>query len=185
MTAVVSNTGEISHQPCPYEECGSSDAFAYNVVTKIGHCHSCKRNYPGRDAKFSWAEDTYPMPEKKPDLRNTKIITGRFDGIRGLDEDVAKLYNIQLQYGEGGVPVRYAFKYPKNVKYRGHAEKKFWTKERGGITDLFGPEFNAGSSKRLYITEGRYFCQRGRKAGCCPAPQISKAGRSGRYTARR
>jgi len=86
MTAVVSNTGEISHQPCPYEECGSSDAFAYNVVTKIGHCHSCKRNYPGRDPKFSWAEDTYPMPEKKPDLRNTKIITGRFDDLAGPEE---------------------------------------------------------------------------------------------------
>lgn len=156
MTAAVNSKGEIGHQPCPYEECGSSDAFSYNVNSKVGHCHSCDRAYPGKDRKFPWAEGTYPPPPPKVDLRNTKIITGKFGGIRGLDEDVAKLYNIQLQYGENNTPVRYAFKYPNNVKYRGFAEKKFWTKERGSPTDLFGPDFNAGSSKRLYITEGEF-----------------------------
>lgn len=55
-----------------------------------------------------------------------------------------------------GDPVRYAFKYPNNVKYRGYEEKKFWTEEKGSIVDLFGPEFNAGSSKRLYLTEGEF-----------------------------
>ena len=156
MTAAVNSNSEISHQPCPYEDCASSDAFSYNLMSKVGHCHSCNRAYPGRDKKFDWAEGTYPPPPPKIDLRNTKIITGRFNDIRGLDEDVAKLYNIQLQYGENNVPVRYAFKYPNNVKYRGFAEKKFWTKERGSPTDLFGPDFNAGSSKRIYITEGEF-----------------------------
>lgn len=156
MTAAVNTNSEISHQPCPYEDCASSDAFSYNLMSKVGHCHSCNRAYPGRDKKFDWAEGTYPPPPPKVDLRNTRIITGRFNDIRGLDEDVAKLYNIQLQYGEGNVPVRYAFKYPNNVKYRGFAEKKFWTKERGSPTDLFGPDFNAGSSKRIYITEGEF-----------------------------
>jgi twinkle protein len=156
MTAAVNSSNEITHQPCPYEDCASSDAFAYNVVSKLGKCHSCNRAYPGKDKKFSWAEGTYPPPPPKVDLRNTKIISGRFNDIRGLDEDVAKLYNIQLQYGENNTPVRYAFKYPNNVKYRGFAEKKFWTKERGAPTDLFGPDFNAGSSKRIYITEGEF-----------------------------
>tara|TARA_R110001606_G_scaffold100875_2_gene221681 strand:- start:5262 stop:6860 length:1599 start_codon:yes stop_codon:yes gene_type:complete len=156
MTAAVNTNSEISHQPCPYEDCSSSDAFSYNLINKVGHCHSCNRAYPGRDKKFEWAEGTYPPPPPKVDLRNTKIITGRFNDIRGLDEDVAKLYNIQLQFGENNVPVRYAFKYPNNVKYRGFAEKKFWTKERGSPTDLFGPDFNAGSSKRIYITEGEF-----------------------------
>jgi len=156
MTAAVNNNNEITHQPCPFEECASSDAFAYNIVKKVGHCHSCKRDYPSKARMFDWAKKTYPMPTPKVDLRNTKIISGRFDSIRGLDEDVAKLYNIQLQYGEGGVPVRYAFKYKDNVKYRGYEEKKFWTKERGALTDLFGPDFNAGSSKRIYITEGEF-----------------------------
>ena len=156
MTAVVSSNGEIAHQPCPFEDCASSDAFSYNINSKIGKCHSCNRGYPNSAKKFDWAESTYPPPPPKVDLRNTKIITGRFNDIRGLDEDVAKLYNIQLQFGENNTPVRYAFKYPNNVKYRGYAEKKFWTKERGSPTDLFGPDFNAGSSKRLYITEGEF-----------------------------
>ena len=156
MTAAVNSSNEITHQPCPFEDCASSDAFAYNVLSKVGKCHSCGRGYPGKDKMFSWAEGTYPPPPPKVDLRNTKIISGRFNDIRGLDEDVAKLYNIQLQYGENNTPVRYAFKYPNNVKYRGFAEKKFWTKERGAPTDLFGPDFNAGSSKRIYITEGEF-----------------------------
>jgi len=156
MTAIVNDKNEISHQPCPYEECASSDAFAYNLVKKVGHCHSCNRDYPGRDKMFAWAESTYPMPTPKVDLRNTKVISGRYDGVRGLDEDVAKLYNIQIQYGEGGKPVRYAFKYSNNVKYRGYDEKKFWLKERGSLNELFGPNFNAGSSRKLYLTEGEF-----------------------------
>jgi len=156
MKAAVNKNNEISHQPCPFEDCASSDAFSYNLVSKVGKCHSCGRGYPNAAKKFDWAEATYPPPPPKVDLYNTKIISGRFDGIRGLDEDVAKLYNIQLQYGENNTPVRYAFKYNNNVKYRGYHEKKFWTKDRGAPTNLFGPEFNAGSSKRIYITEGEF-----------------------------
>ena len=156
MTAAVNSSNEITHQPCPFEDCASSDAFSYNLVTKVGKCHSCNRGYPNSAKKFDWAEATYPSPPPKIDLRNVKVISGRYEGIRGLDEDVAKLYNIQLQIGEGGEPVRYAFKYKDNVKYRGYHEKKFWTKERGSLTELFGPDFNAGSSKRIYITEGEF-----------------------------
>ena len=106
MTAVVNSNGEIAHQPCPFEDCASSDAFSYNINSKIGKCHSCNRGYPNSTKKFDWAESTYPPPPPKVDLRNTKIITGRFNDIRGLDEDVAKLYNIQLQFGENNTPVR-------------------------------------------------------------------------------
>ena len=156
MAAVVNEKNEITHQPCPFEDCGSSDAFAYNVVEKVGKCHSCSKGYPNSAKTFDWAKETYPTKSVTGDIRKAKVISGRFDNIRGLDEDVAKLYNIQLQYGENNTPVRYAFKYKDNVKYRGYDEKKFWTKERGSLTTLFGPEFNAGSSKRLYITEGEF-----------------------------
>ena len=89
MTAIVSSNNEITHQPCPYDECGSSDAFSYNLVTKVGKCHSCNRGYPGRDSKFEWAESTYPPPPPKIDLKQARVISGRHDGIRGLEEDVA------------------------------------------------------------------------------------------------
>lgn len=79
-----------------------------------------------------------------------------YEGIRGINPDVCKMYGIQLQTGKEGKPVRYAFKYPSNAKYRGYDEKKFWLRDGGSLNDLFGPEFNAGSSKRLYLTEGEF-----------------------------
>ena len=79
-----------------------------------------------------------------------------YNDIRGIDPDVCQLYGIQIQKDDSGKPIRYAFKYPDNVKYRGYDEKKFWYKEKGSITDLFGPKFNAGTSKKLYITEGEF-----------------------------
>lgn len=80
-----------------------------------------------------------------------------YEDIRSLDKDVAKLYNIQLQY-EGDVPVRYAFGYPSTVKYRDYNDKSnSWYKDLGlGGSELFGPEFNAGTSNRLYLTEGEF-----------------------------
>lgn len=84
-----------------------------------------------------------------------------YEGIRGLTAEVAKLYGIQGQTDADGNIVQYAFKYPNNVKYRDNAppgkDKKIWLKERGvTLLDLFGPDFNAGSSKRIYITEGEF-----------------------------
>ena len=156
LKAVVNGNNEVTHQACPFVDCGGKDEFSYNVVTKIGNCFKCKRGYPNKAETFDWAKDTYPTPPPAVDVKTVRVINGRFDGIRGLDEDVAKLYNIQLQYDEKNNPVRYAFKYDDNVKYRGYHEKKFWTKERGSLRKLFGPQFNAGSSKRLYITEGEF-----------------------------
>jgi len=103
-----------------------------------------------------WAMETYPVKEKI-DTRNLTVASSTYEGIRGLDPDVCKLYGIQLQLSEEGKPVRYAFKHAENVKYRGYDEKVFWTKEKGKpFDDLFGPEFNAGTSKRIYITEGEF-----------------------------
>ena len=156
MKAVVNEKNEVSHQPCPFEECASSDAFSYNVVTKVGHCHSCGRGYPNGAPKFAWAESTYPPPPPKVDIKKAKIVKGSFESVRGIRKDVAEKYGIQIQYGENNLPIRYAFKYKDNVKYRGYHEKKFWLKDRGSLSELFGPDWNAGSSKRIYITEGEF-----------------------------
>lgn len=146
----------LTHQPCPYPDCSSSDAFSYNPDLGVGKCHSCGSGYPSRKPMFPWAKDEYPFPEKPLDITKVEVVKSTYDGIRGLDPEVAKIYGIQLQLDADGNPVRYAFKHKENVKYRGYAEKKFWTKERGiAMDDLFGPEFNAGG-KRLYLTEGEF-----------------------------
>ena len=86
------------------------------------------------------------------------ITSQTYEGIRGLEADVAELYGIAIQIGDDGRPVRYAYKYPHTVKYRLVDDKsKSWTKDRGmGMNHLFGPEFNAGTSQRIYLTEGEF-----------------------------
>ena len=156
--------GDLPLGPCPYTDCGSSDAFHYNV-DGYGYCFSCKRSYPSKDPTVDWGKDTYPMNESIQKSYNPEIVSTTYKGIRGLDEDVARLYNIQAQLDADGNVVRLAYKYPNNVKYRneliepdGKAPKgvsKFWLKEPGRpIEDLHGPDFNSGSSKRIYLTEG-------------------------------
>jgi twinkle protein len=104
---------------------------------------------------YDWASESYPLKQRK-NIMDIPVSSVSYNDIRGLDPDVAKLYRIQLQLSEEGVPVRYAFGYPDNTKYRGYDEKKFWLKDRGSLNDLFGPEFNAGTSKKLYLTEGEF-----------------------------
>ena len=147
---------ERHHQPCPFTQCGSSDAFSYNTDKHTGHCKSCNSGYPSTKEVFSWAKEDYPVEERKPSVTHREVVGSVYKGIRSIDPSVCELYGIQLQLDSEGSPVRYAFKWPNNVKYRGYDEKKFWLKERAALDDLFGPDFNSGSSKRIYITEGEF-----------------------------
>lgn len=146
------------HRACPFEDCGSSDAFNWND-DGYGYCHSCGTNYPSRGMgkTFDWAKTEYPL---KPmiNAKTADVTSATYKGIRGLEEEVAKLYGIQLQMTGDGVPLRYAYKYPHTIKYRDYNDKKnSWVKDVGlGMSHFFGPNFNSGSSKRLYIVEGEF-----------------------------
>lgn len=146
---------EFAHQPCPYESCGSSDAFSWNDEG-YGNCFSCGNAYPKKGAKvFDWAADRYPVASYKP-AASVEPSGVSYEDIRGIEPDVCKLFGIQRQVDANGNWLRDAFKYPNNTKYR-TPDKKFFFKNRGvSPLDLFGPEFNAGSSKRIYLTEGEY-----------------------------
>jgi RecA/RadA recombinase len=154
---------ENPHQPCPFEACGSSDAFSWNDGG-YGKCHSCGRNYPekGMDKTFGWAQEKYPTKSKDNTPRYWEVqpSSADFNNPRGLNEGVAKLYGIQSQYDEDGNIYRLALKWPETVQYRKVDEEqegpKYRNKPGGGSFqfDLGGPDFNSGSSKRLYITEG-------------------------------
>lgn len=91
-------------------------------------------------------------------MEEKEVKSFTYEGIRGLDKDVSEMYGIQLQLDADGKPVRYAYKYPHTVKYRDyHNKAKTWIKDSGvGMKKLFGPNFNAGSSKRIYLTEGEF-----------------------------
>ena len=146
---------EAPHQPCPYTDCGSSDAFSFNTEG-YGRCHSCGKSYPGVGDKFDWAEEKYPVKQRKEVLMNVEIESTTYEDIRGLDSDVAQLYGIQRQLDADGEWVRDAFKYPSNVKYRSPDKKFYWKSKGIAPVELFGPDFNAGTSKKIFITEGEY-----------------------------
>ena len=151
-------TGDNPHLACPYTECGSSDAFNWND-DGYGQCHSCSRSYPSKDMSqvYDWVKQEYPLKERRKPME-IPVTGGTYNGIRSIDADVCELFGIQLQTGDKGEAVRYAYKYPQTVKYRLVSDKsKTWTKDRGmGMNHLFGPEFNSGSSKRIYLTEGEF-----------------------------
>ena len=146
------------HQACPFEDCGSSDAFNWND-DGYGFCHSCGESYPNKHRLpvFDWAKQSYPLKRRENVMmKEVKGVT--YDDIRGIDPEVCKLYGIQIQTDADGKPVRYAYKYPHTVKYRAFDDKsKTWIKDRGvGMNHLFGPEFNSNSSNKLYLTEGEF-----------------------------
>ena len=146
------------HQACPFEDCGSSDAFNWND-DGYGFCHSCGESYPNKHKLpvFDWAKQSYPLKRRENVMmKEVKGVT--YDDIRGIDPEVCKLYGIQIQTAADGKPVRYAYKYPHTVKYRAYDDKsKTWIKDKGvGMNHLFGPEFNSNSSNKLYVTEGEF-----------------------------
>ena len=148
--------GDNPHLPCPFEDCGSSDAFNWNDEG-YGFCHSCGTSYPSSNPTFDWVKEKYPV-KQRINIMDVVVKSGTYDNIRGIKPDVCQLYGIQLQLGEDGSPVRYAYKYPHTTKYRSYTDKsKTWVKDTGlGMIHLFGPKFNAGTSKRLYLTEGEF-----------------------------
>jgi hypothetical protein len=77
------------HLACPYQDCGSSDAFNWND-DGFGHCHSCSRAYPMRDMPdvFEWVKSEYPLKERRNPM-DIPIVSQTHEGIRGLDADVS------------------------------------------------------------------------------------------------
>ena len=152
---------EHPQQPCPFETCGSSDAFSWNDEG-YGKCHSCSRAYPskGMPKVFDWVSERYKTMEKKKGYWEIEPSSADFNNPRALEEEVARLYGIQSQYDEDGDLYRLAIKWPNTVQYRKMDEEqegpKYRNKKGGGnfANDLGGPDFNSGSSKRLYLTEG-------------------------------
>ena len=146
----------IIKQPCPYEDCGSSDAFSYNT-RGIGKCFSCKRAYPSKDKMFDWADEVYPKAGSKSpklviDNEPEVKVGGRYTEWRGISIKTMETYDV-MTFGNKESQV---YKYPSGgTKTRNLKEKAFYT-SKGFVTDeLFGMDrFVAGCSKILTITEG-------------------------------
>ena len=156
----------LAHQPCPYEDCGSSDAFSYNTEKMCGRCHSCKRPYPSKDKMFEWAKDKYPTSGNYVGARNEDYFmlnaftpknireditsVGSFIGLRGVSALTMEEFNVKT------FSDRQEYIYPSGgIKVRGLPDKKFYAKNGFKGDELFGMNlFTAGSSKMVTVTEG-------------------------------
>jgi hypothetical protein len=110
-------TQEIAHQPCPYVECGSSDAFSFNT-SGFGKCHACDRSYPSKYQKFEWAAEKYPLPQGSTMTSNVRSLpqrsentqTGSYIAMRGITQKTMEDYGV-LTY-----PDRQEYVYPSGGK---------------------------------------------------------------------
>ena len=149
---------EKAHLPCPYVDCGSSDAFSYNSDKMVGKCHSCNEGYPSRHQTFDWAKERYPTMEKDgfDSLRNmvsskpTPVSQKTYKEMRGVSARTMEEFDVltddftqEYTYPSGGKKVRML------------QDKKFFAKDGFKGDELFGMNlFPAGSSKFVTITEG-------------------------------
>jgi len=139
--------------PCPYPECGSSDAFSYNTGG-FGRCHSCGTKYPARKEMFDWAKSEYPPIGSAPTVENSPppIAKGSGDyvAMRGISPRVMEQFNVKT-YAD-----RQEYIYPSGgIKVRGLPDKSFYAKGGFKGDELFGMNFfTAGCSKSVTVTEG-------------------------------
>jgi twinkle protein len=145
---------ELIHKPCPYEDCGSSDAFSYSTDKKIGYCHSCGYNYPSKHKMFDWAKTEYPTNERNsmPVIEHNRE---DFAELRGVTDRTMKFYNCLTQYdGKEAVSQKYIYPNGKS-KYRTLKQKAFVTDPGFSSNEFYGMNlFNGGSAKSVTITEG-------------------------------
>jgi len=103
-----------SHKPCPYEDCGSTDAFSYNLDSMSGRCHSCERKYP-RDK----AAKGHPLQEKddwdmEPAIKAvpTEVLTGVYRTIRSISDQTMRKYDCKTYLDKDGKEVKQEYIYP-------------------------------------------------------------------------
>ena len=86
------------HQPCPYVDCGSSDAFNWHN-DGYGYCHSCGESYPSKTklSTFDWVQHRYPV-KRRVNVMDIEVNGMTFDGIRSIDPEVCK-------FGDQGKPI--------------------------------------------------------------------------------
>ena len=153
--------GEISHQPCPYQHCGSSDAFSFNYNKGAGWCHSCGTAYPKKNMPkmFDWVKEKYPL---RSDFGMLKVVEsveqegGVWDyrGHRKVTSATMTFYGVK-SFVVDDLPTKHTYVYPDGSTKTRFFPKEFSTGNGFKSDKLFGMDkFPAGSAKAITITEG-------------------------------
>lgn len=148
--------------PCPYVDCGSSDAFSWHS-DGYGKCFSCDSAYPKKNMGevFDWVEETYPLDGQvsvgsyddgfSKDVVETTAAAEdmRYRPWRGISKETMEFFGVLSDDRRQGYP------YPNGkTKYR--VFPKDFSQNKGFKPDcLFGANlFPTGYSRYVVVTEG-------------------------------
>ena len=154
---------ERSHVRCPFEDCGSSDAFSYNTEKKVGKCHSCDRAYPHSGMKLiEGASEDYPLNEDPIEdqlSRLSVVLTKSNRAYRGIKPGSLDFYGVQTFTNALDEVVKQAYIYPSGGRKIRQVPKAFHVEAGFRGDELFGMDkFNAGASRVVVVTEGEVDC---------------------------
>ena len=145
-----------SRKPCPFQGCGSSDAFSYETEKKIGKCFSCDQNYPHKGMLVhDWAEKEYPLGSSNSEVVTKSSVVPKADNslehtpYRGITEATMRFYNVKTD------DVKQVYPYPNGCNKVRVLPKNFDNNVGFKADSLFGSNlFPVGCSRKITITEG-------------------------------
>ena len=182
----------IARLPCPFVDCGSSDAFSWDTDKACGKCHSCDNGYPSRKPTFDWASEEYPTEWTRkensvmqtPTPTNLSVVkeeylTPVYRTMRSISDKTMQFYSVKTYVNADGESIRQEYVYPSGGKKFRTLPKSFRTEVGFKPDELFGMDkFNAGSAKAVVITEGELdamsaFQMLGDKVPCVSLPSAT------------
>lgn len=140
--------------PCPFPECGSSDAFT-TYTDGVGHCFSCGKSKKVETNMDSYEPITFTELTKFSDIRHYRsyAITSR-----GISQEVIDHFGIKMSVTDTGTPEAHFYPYTKHGIIVAYKERKLPKefKTHGDFKDceLFGQSACVAGKHRLVITEG-------------------------------
>ena len=98
--------------PCPFPECGSSDAFT-TYTDGVGHCFSCGKSKKVRTEMDSYAPATFNELTKFSDIDSYRSYS---ISSRGISKEVVDYFNVKMSITPEGLPESHYYPYTKNGK---------------------------------------------------------------------
>lgn len=141
---------EITHQPCPLDDCTSSDAFSYNTESGMFKCHSCGETSKGNGLCFD-GKTIEPFKFNKEEGLSLEPYVKEF---RGISKTVME--NNGAYFTKNGEAETVHFQYPDATKHKDQSVakgNKDHIKVTGTLDKFFGQDQYAGG-KNITITEG-------------------------------
>jgi twinkle protein len=145
-----------TQQPCPDNDCGSSDACS---IREDGSalCFSCEQNFKSYDKPYI-SVATSPIQESKETFLSS--YTGSFNPLtdRNISQKTATKYRVRSVLRNNKV-IKHVYPYLNANEIvatvtREVEKKEFWTDGNFEGTGLFGENLFKGKGKYLTITEG-------------------------------